>query len=105
MNEKVLIVDDEEKITSIVAAYLENEGYQVDIADNGPDALLKNEGFQADIIVLDLMLPGLSGEEVCQKIRQTSDVPILMLTAKRDEEDRINGLYIGADDYLVKPFS
>jgi DNA-binding response OmpR family regulator len=101
---KILIVEDEEKISSIVKAYLEKEGFEVTAADTGQKALsaLKN-GFS--LIILDLMLPDMDGEDICKVIREDSDVPIIMLTAKSEEEDRIAGLGIGADDYVVKPFS
>jgi DNA-binding response OmpR family regulator len=101
---KILIVEDEEKISSIVKAYLEKEGFDVTTADTGQKALaaLKN-GFS--VIILDLLLPDMDGEDICKAIREDSDVPIIMLTAKSEEEDRIAGLGIGADDYVVKPFS
>ncbi|NJD55204.1 MAG: response regulator transcription factor [Nitrospirae bacterium] len=102
--DSVLVIEDEKKISDIVRAYLEKEGYRVRIAENGRDALaLFSEG--PDIIVLDLMLPDMSGEELCSIFRESSDVPIIMLTAKSGEEDRIKGLGIGADDYMVTPFS
>ncbi len=102
--ESILIVEDEKKISDIVRGYLEKEGYRVVLADTGGQALghLK-ETF--DLIVLDLMLPDIPGEELCRIIREKSDVPVIMLTAKSGEEDRIKGLGIGADDYVVKPFS
>ncbi len=105
MSKKILVVDDEKKIRSIVAKYLKNEGYKVKTAANGKEALALVETFQPDLMVLDLMLPKLSGEEVCQQIRQNSELPILMLTAKSREKDKIQGFNFGADDYLVKPFS
>lgn len=102
--ESVLVVEDEKKISDIVRAYLEKEGFRVRVAENGKEALsLFREG--PDIIVLDLMLPDMTGEELCSTIRESSEVPIIMLTAKSGEEDRIKGLGIGADDYMVKPFS
>jgi len=102
--DSVLVVEDEKKISDIVRAYLEKEGFRVRVAENGNEALtLFREG--PDIIVLDLMLPDMTGEELCSIIRESSEVPIIMLTAKSGEEDRIKGLGIGADDYLVKPFS
>ncbi|RKD30608.1 response regulator transcription factor [Thermohalobacter berrensis] len=105
-NEKsILVVDDEEQIVNVVKAYLEKEGYKVFTAFSGKDAIDIFNLETIDFIVLDLMLPDLSGEEVCKKIRVKSQVPILMLTAKVEEGDRINGLNIGADDYMVKPFS
>ncbi|WP_126426965.1 response regulator transcription factor [Brevibacillus marinus] len=101
----ILIVDDEPQILEILASYLTKEGYYVMTAENGRDALELAASAPLDLIILDLMLPDISGEEVCRKIRKTSRVPILMLTAKSGEADRITGLEIGADDYLVKPFS
>lgn len=102
---KILLVDDEEIITEVLEAYFEKEGYTIYTAINGIEALKKTKEHQPDIIVLDLMLPDISGEEVCRLIRKESDVPIIMLTAKSGEEDRINGIVIGADDYVTKPFS
>ena len=101
---RILVVEDEAKIAEIVKAYLAKEGFSVTVAETGSKALsmLKN-GFE--LIILDLMLPDMTGEEICETIRIDSDVPIIMLTAKSDEEDRIAGLGIGADDYIVKPFS
>ena len=102
--ESILIIEDEKKISEIVKAYLEKDGFRVRVAENGSDALsLFKEG--PDLVVLDLMLPDMPGEELCGLIRETSEVPIIMLTAKSGEEDRIKGLGIGADDYIVKPFS
>ena len=102
--ESVLIVEDEKKISDIVRAYLEKEGFRVKVAETGEDGL-KLFRDRPDLIVLDLMLPDMAGEEFCSLIRENSDVPIIMLTAKSGEEDRIRGLGIGADDYMVKPFS
>ncbi len=101
----VLIVDDEEKIVEAVSAYLENSGYKTIAAYDGETAISMFQSLNPDLIILDLMLPKLSGEEVCKSIRRTSRVPIIMLTAKIEEDDKINGLNIGADDYVVKPFS
>ncbi|AOY76472.1 response regulator transcription factor [Clostridium formicaceticum] len=101
----ILVVDDEESIVSVVKAYLEKEGYRVFTAYNGNAAIDRFHHEMIHFIILDLMLPDLSGEEVCKKIRLESQVPILMLTAKVEESDRIYGLDIGADDYLTKPFS
>ena len=100
----VILVEDEKKISDIVMLYLEREGFAVKVAETGQKALnlLKGGG---DLVILDLMLPDISGEEICKIIRETSDAPIIMLTAKSGEEDRIKGLGIGADDYVVKPFS
>ncbi|MEH7352879.1 response regulator transcription factor [Neobacillus drentensis] len=102
---KILLVDDERRIIEVLEAYLEREGYEIHSADNGIDALKKAKTIDPDLIILDLMLPDISGEEVCRLVRKESDVPILMLTAKSAEDDRINGIVMGADDYLTKPFS
>lgn len=99
------MVDDEQKIREVISSYLQNEGYQILEAANGKDALEIMRKKAIDFVILDLMLPDLSGEKVCQQIREQSPVPILMLTAKVMEEDRIRGLSIGADDYVTKPFS
>jgi DNA-binding response OmpR family regulator len=104
-NKKIVIIDDEPSVQEVVKAYLEKDGYLVYVAGNGADGLALAERVKPGLIVLDLMLPDISGEEVCREIRGRSDVPILMLTAKAGEEERIEGLQIGADDYLVKPFS
>lgn len=101
----ILVVDDEENIVNVVKAYLEKEGYNVLTSHNGQGALDIIDKEVVDFVVLDLMLPDLSGEEVCKEIRTKSQVPILMLTAKVEESDRIHGLDIGADDYVLKPFS
>jgi DNA-binding response OmpR family regulator len=105
MGQKILLVDDETMISDVLEAYLVKEGYQVFKSENGLDALRKADSVQPDLIVLDLMLPDISGEEVCRLLRKESDVPILMLTAKSGEDERINGIVIGADDYVTKPFS
>jgi len=105
MDKKILVVEDETNIQNIIRTYLENAGYFVRCVDNGPDALVLAEDWQPDLIVLDLNLPGMDGMDVAARIRQTSDVYILMLTARGEESDRIMGLQLGADDYLVKPFS
>jgi DNA-binding response OmpR family regulator len=102
---KILLVDDEKRIMEVLEAYLEREGYEIHCADNGIEALKKAKTINPDLIILDLMLPDISGEEVCRLVRKESDVPILMLTAKSAEDDRINGIVMGADDYLTKPFS
>lgn len=102
--ESILIIEDEKKISGIVRAYLEREGYRVKLAETGEQALrLLKDSF--DLIILDLILPDMPGEDICGIIRESSDLPIIMLTAKSSEEDRIKGLGIGADDYVVKPFS
>lgn len=105
MTYKILAVDDEYSILEVISAYLRKEGYDVHTAMNGKDALSTFEQLKPHLIILDLMLPDLPGEMICEKIRQTSDVPIIMLTAKKEEDDRISGLTAGADDYLMKPFS
>jgi DNA-binding response OmpR family regulator len=101
----ILIVDDEPKIRELVRSYLEREGYSVLEADTGERALESVSRVSPDLVVLDLMLPDLSGEEVARTIREASDLPIIMLTAKAAEDDRVEGLRLGADDYLTKPFS
>jgi len=101
----ILVVDDERKIRDLVRAYLEREGYAVLVADSGERALEALERAHPDLVVLDLMLPDIAGEEIARTVRSHSNVPIIMLTAKASEEDRVTGLRIGADDYLVKPFS
>jgi DNA-binding response OmpR family regulator len=102
---KIVVIDDEESVRDVVTAYLEKDGFTVYVAANGRDGLALAERRKPDLIVLDLMLPDISGEEICQEVRSRSDVPIVMLTAKASEDERIGGLVAGADDYLVKPFS
>ncbi|MEQ1874579.1 MAG: response regulator transcription factor [Ilumatobacteraceae bacterium] len=101
----VLVVDDEVRIRDLVRRYLEHEGHHVLTAGSGAEALEMSRRTEVDLVVLDLRLPDISGEEVAAEIRRSSDVPILMLTAKVDERDRIHGLEVGADDYVTKPFS
>jgi len=103
---RVLVVDDEEKTVASVRLYLEHAGFDVSTAGDGRTALALARAQPApDLIVLDLMLPGLDGLEVCRRLREESAVPIIMLTARSSEEDRLEGLDLGADDYVVKPFS
>ncbi|NLJ57455.1 MAG: response regulator transcription factor [Tissierellia bacterium] len=102
---KILIVEDEQKIARFLQLELEYEGYEVEIASNGRDGFEKGKSPSVDLIILDLMLPALSGIEVCRRLRQTSNVPIIMLTAKDDISDKVTGLDIGADDYMTKPFA
>lgn len=102
---KILIVDDEEKILNVIKAYLIKEGFDVLTAKDGEEALNTFGKELVHLIILDLMLPKISGEKVCNKIRSISSVPIIMLTAKIEEDDKIEGLAIGADDYVTKPFS
>jgi len=101
----VLVVEDESSIASFVALYLKNAGYAVKTAANGSDALAEVSAATPALIVLDLMLPDIDGIEVCRRIRKGSDVPILMLTARDEDVDKIIGLEVGADDYLTKPFN
>ncbi|HEX6581787.1 MAG TPA: response regulator transcription factor [Actinomycetota bacterium] len=101
----ILVVDDEQKIRDLVRSYLELEGYSVLVADTGARALESASRSNPDLVVLDLGLPDLPGEEVAQTLRAASNVPIIMLTAKAGEDDRVAGLRLGADDYLAKPFS
>lgn len=105
MSSTILIVDDEEQILEILSSYLKADGFHVLTAMNGKKAIELALTYPIGLIVLDLMLPDVSGEEVCLAVRKQSRVPILMLTAKSGEAERIHGLSIGADDYLVKPFS
>ena len=102
---KILLVDDEEMIIEVLQAYFEKEGWDCVSASNGIEALKKAKDHDPDLILLDLMLPDITGEEVCRLIRKESNVPIIMLTAKSSEEDLINGIIIGADDYVKKPYS
>jgi two-component system alkaline phosphatase synthesis response regulator PhoP len=101
----ILVVEDEVSIQNVIRTYLENENFEVVCVDNGPAALDLARELGPDLIILDLMLPGMDGMEVTARLRQESDVYILMLTARTEEADRVAGLRIGADDYLTKPFS
>jgi DNA-binding response OmpR family regulator len=101
----VLVVDDDLTVRDVVRRYLELAGHRVALADNGEDALAWIAEHDPDLVVLDLMLPGIDGLEVCRRLRQTSEVPVVMLTALGEEENRIAGLQLGADDYVTKPFS
>ncbi len=105
VNGKILVVEDEISIQTIIRTYLESAGFSVKVVANGPDALDETDQWQPALIVLDLNLPGMDGMEVAARLRQESDVYILMLTARSEEIDRVSGLRIGADDYLTKPFS
>lgn len=105
MNEKILVVDDEKEIADLVRLYLENEGFQVTVCYDGQEALRSIEGTDGlDLCVLDIMLPGISGLELCRRIRENYTWPVIMLTAKGEEMDKITGLTLGADDYMTKPF-
>ncbi|WP_067837624.1 response regulator transcription factor [Amphibacillus sediminis] len=101
----IFIVEDDPNIREIVSAYLKKDGYRVSIADNAEDAWELTRGQQPDMWILDIMLPGMDGYELCKKIRQESEVPIIIISAKDEEVDKILGLELGGDDYLTKPFS
>ena len=101
---KILVVDDDEHIAELISLYLAREGYDTKEAYSGPSAVETFESYQPSLILLDIMLPGMDGYEVCKKIRKTSNVPIIMLTAKGETFDKVLGLELGADDYVVKPF-
>ena len=102
---RVLVVEDEESFSDALSYMLRREGYEVEIAETGPDALTAFDRSGADLVLLDLMLPGLSGTEVCRELRNRSKVPIIMVTARDTEVDKVVGLELGADDYVTKPFS
>ncbi|MFJ8078362.1 response regulator transcription factor [Streptomyces sp. NPDC096176] len=101
----ILVVDDDPTVAEVVTGYLERAGFAVDRAEDGPQALGRAAGRWPDLVVLDLMLPGMDGLEVCRRLREVAPVPVIMLTARGDEDDRILGLEVGADDYVTKPFS
>lgn len=105
MTRKILIADDNDKITSILSEYAKKDGYKVEIANNGKEALSIFKHEKIDLILLDVMMPILDGFEVCKQIRKLSSTPIIMITARGEDYDKIMGLDIGADDYIVKPFS
>jgi two-component system, OmpR family, response regulator RegX3 len=102
---RVLVVEDEESFSDALSYMLRREGYEVEVAGTGTDALLAFDRSGADLVLLDLMLPGLSGTEVCRELRNRSNVPIIMVTARDSEVDKVVGLELGADDYVTKPFS
>ncbi|MEH0109300.1 response regulator transcription factor [Tersicoccus sp. MR15.9] len=102
---KILIVEDEESFSDPLSYLLGKEGYEVAVVDNGTDAISEFDRDGADLVLLDLMLPGLPGTEVCRQLRQRSNVPVIMLTAKDAEIDKVVGLELGADDYVTKPYS
>ena len=103
--QRILIVDDEPRILEVVATYLRRDGYQVETAVDGETARRGLTEFKPDLVVLDLMLPAVSGFEVLNDIRRDGDLPVILLTARAEESDRVAGLELGADDYVVKPFS
>jgi two-component system response regulator RegX3 len=102
---RVLVVEDEESYSDALSYLLRKEGFEVAVAATGPDALTEFDRGGADIVLLDLILPGMPGTEVCRQIRQTSNVPVIMVSAKDDEVDKVVGLELGADDYVSKPYS
>ncbi|MCT1367539.1 MULTISPECIES: MtrAB system response regulator MtrA [Kocuria] len=104
MKARILVVDDDEALSEMVGIVLSNEGYEPTFCDAGDRAVSAFESYDPDLILLDLMLPGMSGIDVCERIREVSDVPVIMLTAKSDTEDVVRGLEAGADDYIAKPF-
>ncbi|HAI21124.1 MAG TPA: DNA-binding response regulator [Clostridiales bacterium UBA8153] len=105
MAAKILVVEDEGKIRELLKAYLEGHGYQVHTAGSGAEALSRIAGDRPDLVLLDVMLPGMDGLDVCRRLRQTSRVPVIFLSARTEEIDRLLGLELGADDYITKPFS
>src|SRR5690348_17146524 len=105
MSQKILIIEEEEGIIHLLNLYLKDAGFAVVVASDGADGLALHAREHPDLVILDIMLPAIDGFEVCRRIRAWSKTPILMLTARNDENDRISGLDLGADDYLVKPFS
>ena len=102
--QKILIVDDDNNIAELIALYLTKECFETKIVNDGEEALKEFTSFHPDLIILDLMLPGIDGYQVCREIRHTSDVPIIMLSAKGETFDKVLGLELGADDYMIKPF-
>ena len=105
LNTKILVIEDEDRIRNFLLRGLMYEGYEVESASAGPEGLRLAETFRPDLVLLDIMLPGMDGFEVCRRLRDTTNIPIMMLTAKEAIEDRVAGLDAGADDYLVKPFA
>ena len=105
MATRILLVDDEQNIRELAALYLEKEGFAVDFAADGREAIQRFQQNQPNLVLLDVMMPGMDGFEVCRELRRESDVPILMLTARSEDIDKIVGLELGADDYMTKPFN
>ena len=105
MPQKILVVDDEHNIRDLASLYLQKEGFSVETAANGKDAVARFGDVQPAMVILDVMMPGMDGFEVCRELRRTSDVPILMVTARSEDVDKIVGLELGADDYMTKPFN
>ena len=104
MSDKILVVDDEKEIADLVAFYLESENFEVRVCYSSKDALEQIEKVNFDIAILDVMLPGINGLDLCKEIRKNHNYPVIMLTAKDEEIDKIRGLMLGADDYMTKPF-
>lgn len=104
MESRILVVEDDKSIREMLTFALELEGFKVDIGKNGAEALKKNNEFKPNLILLDLMLPDINGFEICKKVQQERDIPVIMVTAKNDIVDKVLGLEIGADDYITKPF-
>ncbi|WP_309248154.1 MtrAB system response regulator MtrA [Rothia santali] len=104
MKARILVVDDDDALAEMVGIVLSNEGFEPTFCETGDRALAAFESYDPDLVLLDLMLPGINGIEVCERIRESSDVPVIMLTAKSDTEDVVRGLEAGADDYIAKPF-
>jgi two-component system response regulator ResD len=102
---KILVVDDEERIRRLLRMYLERENFEIEEAENGEDALKMALAYDYDCILLDLMMPGMDGIEVCEKLREKKSTPVIMITAKGEESNRVQGFEVGTDDYVVKPFS
>src|SRR5659263_685152 len=103
-NTKILVVDDDRHINELLRLYIEKEGFHVTSAFDGLDAVKKFEDYHPDLVLLDIMLPGMDGWQVCREIRKKSDKPVIMITAKGETFDKVLGLELGADDYIVKPF-
>ena len=103
--QKILIVDDDENIAELISLYLMKECFDTKIVSNGEDALSAFETYQPNLVLLDLMLPGVDGFEICREVRSQKNTPIIMVSAKKDDIDKIRGLGLGADDYMTKPFS
>lgn len=105
MATEILIVDDDKEIAELIGVYLRNEGYQIYTVQDGPEALRFMEQHPVDLMILDIMMPGMNGLEVCREIRKEHEIPVLMLSAKAEDMDKIVGLMTGADDYMIKPFN
>ncbi|CAN5613044.1 response regulator transcription factor [soil metagenome] len=102
---RVLVIEDDPNLSEVVARYLQREGFEVDVRDDGADGLAHAMQWLPDLVVLDVLLPGMDGFEICRRLRQFAPIPVVMLTARAEEDDRVLGLDLGADDYVTKPFS